>query len=181
MKIVIIEDDEKLSKAISGLLVDNGYGTLFALNELEAETILENNFKEIAIAVVDLWMPPKKSSLDHRESGLRLIKLINEKYPSIVSIVHTGHEDLANAVKCMEAGAFSYTGKGEFKLLLPFINRAFEKFNEKIKLKKKQEITERVSENLIRFQDNIENIVDSIRNLSASIQRIQDEINEIQK
>ena len=44
---------------------------------------------------------------------MKLVGLISERYPSIVSIVVTGHGDFDNAIKCMQAGAFSYIMKGE--------------------------------------------------------------------
>ena len=112
MRILVIEDDLTLNRQLCGWISESRYDTVSAKTELEAETVLRYQGGSIDIALVDMFLPAKANGLDFRESGLRLIQLMSRRYPSIVSVVYTGHADLENAARCMEAGAFSYCAKG---------------------------------------------------------------------
>lgn len=108
MYILVIEDDSTLNESVCALLTKNRYTPIPAKSEQEARSALKRHGDAIAIALVDMFLAVAAGNPDDKESGLRLIELMTQRYPSIVKIVFTGHGDLNNADRCMQAGAFSY-------------------------------------------------------------------------
>jgi DNA-binding NtrC family response regulator len=169
MRVVVIEDNATLNQQLCGLLSENGCETLPAKSEREAENILKEHGGSVAIALVDMFLPAKAQNLDDRESGLRLIQLMTKQYPSIVTVVFTGHGDLANAAKCMEAGAFSYCIKGgEPSELLEKIWKAEAKHQRNQSLR-----------NTARdMREDVEQIHKRLTNLIGAIERLSDEVRD---
>jgi DNA-binding NtrC family response regulator len=113
MKILIIGDSKDLANKFCEWLAQEGYETLQANSELEAEEVLRKNSKVISISIVDIELPQKNKRLDFHESGLRIIKQITKNYPTITPVVLTGRPNIEMCVKCMQAGAINYIVKGE--------------------------------------------------------------------
>jgi two-component system, NtrC family, response regulator len=188
-KILIVEDDKDLAEELAGWLKEKDYQVVIAENELATEQKLSEEGGNISVALVDMQAPSKEKGLNYKETGLRLIKLINSSYPDIVSIVHTGHSDLQNAAKCMEAGAFSYLSKGDnADLLLQVLKRAEErgkalkelKESQKV-VKKSQGVAKRILKDIDKFQNTIKDANHLINRFTETIERIQEEMNEIKK
>jgi DNA-binding NtrC family response regulator len=166
MQILVIEDDATLNEQLCGLLADNGYDSVPAKSEKEAEDVLNKHGSSIAIALVDMFLPAKAVDLDAKESGLRLIHLMTQRYPSIVKVILTAYGDLANATKCMEAGAFSYCTKDCKPLeLLGKIRKAETKFRREQSL----------GNGIHGLHTEVEKVRESLSNLISSIERLSDE------
>jgi DNA-binding NtrC family response regulator len=106
IRILIIDDDRGFADSQAGYLKDQGYETAAKYTVELAREYLESRASEVNIALIDMYMGRDK------EAGLKLVSLISKRYPWIVSIIVTGHGDFDNAIKCMQAGSFSYIIKG---------------------------------------------------------------------
>jgi DNA-binding NtrC family response regulator len=106
IRILIIDDDHDYADSQAGYLKDQGYETVAAYTVESARDYLESKASEVNIALVDMFMERDM------EAGLKLVGLISKRYPWIVSIVVTAYGDFDNAIKCMQAGSFSYIMKG---------------------------------------------------------------------
>ncbi len=176
MKILVIEDDQDLRKQLCGLLADKDYETLEAKDEAEAEKILNEYQNGISIAIVDMVLPSKEKNLEIKESGLRIIQFMTEKYPEIISIVYTGHESFRNVMKCIEAGASYYLVKGdEIKLFLKIVERASNTWSQYQKYKRVDSIYKNL-QSLVEILDKIGPRTDEIREVTD---KIKDEIKYI--
>jgi DNA-binding NtrC family response regulator len=108
-RVLVVDDGEQYAMSQSGWLREQGYEASCAFSEQEARAYLEEHAREVDVALLDMFM-------EKPDSGLRLVELVGEKYPWIVTIIVTGHGEFDNAVRCMEAGAFSYIMKDESPL-----------------------------------------------------------------
>jgi DNA-binding NtrC family response regulator len=118
-RILLIDDAASFVVAETEWLRAEGYQVIPAQSAEDAEKALARESSDIDLALVDMFMDTDQ------EGGLKLIHLISETYPWIVSIVVTGHADIQNAATCMEAGAFSYIVKGSsIELKRQIISRA---------------------------------------------------------
>jgi DNA-binding NtrC family response regulator len=124
IRILIIDDDRDFADTQAEYLKDQGYDTHVAYTVEEAKTHLESRARKVDLALVDMSMGRDK------EAGLKLLSLISERHPLTVAIIVTGHGDFDNAVKCMEAGAFSYIMKGASpqNLITQTVKKAVERF-----------------------------------------------------
>jgi DNA-binding NtrC family response regulator len=166
MRILVIEDNKALAEQLCGWLQEKDNKTISAHNEQEAEDILSTKGNTIQVAIVDMFLPPKENGLNYRESGLRLIKLMNNKYPYIDSIVNTDYAEFENSLQCMEAGAFSYINKGDDpNRLLNVIQRAQEK------QRKNQQMANAVN----NLSLDVDKAVGLLHDIMGALGRIQDE------
>jgi two-component system response regulator YesN len=124
IRILIIDDDQDFADSQARDLKDQGYETATAYTVESARDYLECKASEVNIALIDMYMGRD------RGAGTKLVDLLSERYPSIVSIVVTGHGDFDNAIKCMQAGAFSYIMKGTSPqgLITETVKKAVERF-----------------------------------------------------
>src|ERR1044072_2679801 len=86
--VLVAEDDVFYSESICRRLQDRGVSTIQAKNEKEALKILESHAADISVALLDIRMPTTKrarnsESIQGKESGLRLARVIRAKYPNI--------------------------------------------------------------------------------------------------
>ena len=65
-----------------------------------AQVMSQLSRENIGIVLLDLTMP--------HPTGEELLKQISEKHPEIVTIIISGMDQVANAVRCMKLGAFDY-------------------------------------------------------------------------
>lgn len=77
MKILIVDDDELMRKAISHSLVEEGYEAILAADVLIALDILEN--QKIDLIISDIMMP--------NVSGLGLLSMLKEYYFNRIPVI----------------------------------------------------------------------------------------------
>ena len=65
-----------------------------------AQVMSQLSRENIGMVLLDLTMP--------HPTGEELLKQISEKHPEIVTIIISGMDQVANAVRCMKLGAFDY-------------------------------------------------------------------------
>lgn len=82
-KILIVDDEVQILKALSRIFVETDYEIYTADNSKEALQLLENT--KIDMVISDMRMP----DLD----GYKLLSFIKEKYPKIIRIILSGYAD----------------------------------------------------------------------------------------
>jgi DNA-binding NtrC family response regulator len=100
-RILIVEDDESLRKAMHLQLEREGYEISSACTAEEATSILEKHPQNLIIT--DLHLPGL--------SGIELLKKARVDYPDTAVVVMTAFGTVQTAVEAMKAGAYDYLTK----------------------------------------------------------------------
>jgi len=101
MRILLIDDEPDVLRAISEYLDDLGHIVYTAGSGAEALRTLQN--EQIDIVVSDIKMP--------RMDGFDVLRQIKKVAPGTEVIMITGHGDIDSAVKAMREGAFDFFTK----------------------------------------------------------------------
>jgi len=180
MKVLVVEDNPTLAEQICGLLADMGYEAVEARDERTAESILAESGSSYAIAVVDMKLPAKSKDLSVGEAGLRVIRFLAQQYPAVLSIVHTGHEEFSNAMKCIDEGASFYLVKAsEFGLLRKTVKRAAEMWREREKLKRAESAVSRIYSSLPILVGKLDAVDALSGDIRGFCERIRDEFQDL--
>lgn len=127
MKILLVEDNESIAKALIYSLEQNGYMAQSSGSVNETKKILEK--EKIDLIILDVSLPDG--------NGFELYKFIKEKY-DIKTIFLTARDEENDVVKGLELGAEDYVTKPfSTRELLARINKIFirDKKNSIIKIK----------------------------------------------
>ena len=117
-KILIIDDDPKLRKTLSDILLLEGYAPSTAVSGKAALEKIKRDAP--ALVLLDLRL----EDMD----GLKSLKEIKKLSPDIECIVITGYVSQESAIAAVNLGAYGYIHKPyDVKQLLVFIRRAIEK------------------------------------------------------
>ena len=103
--VLIIDDDQRNTFALSAVLKAERYETIVASNMVEAFAVLENTAQEIGIILLDMMMP----GMDGYEA-IPVLKS-TESYKHIPVIAVTAQAMAGDREKCIEAGANEYIAK----------------------------------------------------------------------
>ena len=99
--ILVVDDEPSIVQSMKGLLSDEGFDVLTALNGYEALQMIDNESPDLIL--LDIWMP----GID----GLQTLKEIKNNNPYIQVIIITGHGNIETAVKATKLGAFDLIEK----------------------------------------------------------------------
>lgn len=100
-KVLLVDDEENILKALTLILKEEGFDILIARNGKEA---LNTFLKEKPDFVfLDIWLP----EID----GLHLLEKIKESDPSTIIIMISGHGTISTAVEAVKKGAFDFIEK----------------------------------------------------------------------
>lgn len=100
IKILIIEDDTKISKMLQTLLMKNNYDTECAFSGTEAILLLEK--KSFDLILLDLMLPGL--------SGEEVLKIITKEYETPVICI-SAKDDLNTKIELIQGGADDYITK----------------------------------------------------------------------
>lgn len=131
-RILIVEDDKKISRIIELQLNHTGYETLKAFNGREALEIL-NNTPNINLILLDIMLPEL--------NGYEVLSYIREQIPDLPVIFLTAKDATEDVVKGLNLGADDYITK-------PFV---FDELLARIKANLRKQTTH--SNNLLTFED----------------------------
>ncbi len=99
--ILIVDDEESIRTSLGGILEDEGYRTLFAMDGVEA---LETAIREAPdLVLLDIWMP--------RMDGLETLRKLKELDPRLTVIMMSGHGTIETAVRSTKLGAYDFIEK----------------------------------------------------------------------
>lgn len=99
--ILVVDDEEKIRRALRGVLADEGYAVAEAADGRHALHLVEETRPRLAI--VDVWMP----ELD----GVELLAALRERVPGLPVIVISGHGLVETAMRVTELGAAQFLEK----------------------------------------------------------------------
>lgn len=100
-KILIADDEPKITRILDLQLKHEGYETLVASNGLEAVKLMEQ--EDVDLVLLDIMMPVM--------DGLEALKLIKERKPSVKAIMLTAKDAKENIVEGLDYGADDYVTK----------------------------------------------------------------------
>jgi len=103
MRLLLVEDEPDLAKAICTALHEQGYVVDWAENGQIAWDYLEIVSNHYIVAIID-WMLPKLS-------GLELCKMMRQKHYSLPVIMLTARDSMADRVTGLDSGADDYLVK----------------------------------------------------------------------
>ncbi len=114
--VLIVDDDQRNTFALSAVLKAKGYDTFVANNMVEAFAVLESG-KQIGIILLDIMMP----GMDGYEA-IPMLKSAKE-YKHIPVVAVTAQAMPGDREKCIKAGADDYTSKPvDIDVLLKILN-----------------------------------------------------------
>jgi DNA-binding NtrC family response regulator len=123
--ILIVEDDKAILKSLKDILQSEGYSVDTAENSREA--IQKSKEKFFNLALLDIKLPDME--------GTKLLTLMHEDLPKMVTIMVTGYPSLENAVEALNLGADAYAMKPiKPEKLLALIKEKLEKQREAEKM-----------------------------------------------
>ena len=99
--ILIIDDEDSIRDALSGILSDEGFIPLAAASAEEGFAILEQ--QDVHLILLDIWMP----GMD----GIEALKKIREDGSELPVIMISGHGTIETAVQTTRIGAFDFIEK----------------------------------------------------------------------
>lgn len=99
--ILIVDDEESIRASLGGILEDEGYRPVFAVDGVEALAVARREAPELAL--LDIWMP--------RMDGLETLQKLKELYPALIVIMMSGHGTIETAVKSTKLGAYDFIEK----------------------------------------------------------------------
>src|SRR5690606_12642858 len=99
--ILIIDDEESIRESLIGILMDEGFRTLFASNGEEGLALLRDESPDLVL--LDIWMP----GMD----GLETLRRLKETYPEQPVVMMSGHGTIETAVRATKLGAFDFIEK----------------------------------------------------------------------
>lgn len=113
--ILIVDDEPSILQSLGGILSDEGFEVVTALNGYEALKIIETDTPDLVL--LDIWMP----GID----GIETLKEIKKGYPTLQVVMITGHGTIETAVIATKLGAFDFIEKPlNFEKIIVTINNA---------------------------------------------------------
>jgi two-component system nitrogen regulation response regulator NtrX len=99
--ILIVDDEESIRTSLGGILEDEGYKPVFAV---DGEECLESVAREAPdLVLLDIWMP--------RMDGLETLRRLKEINPQLTVVMMSGHGTIETAVKSTKMGAYDFIEK----------------------------------------------------------------------
>lgn len=118
IKVLIIDDEEKLRNLLSKIIGFEGFEVFQASTIKSGLQRLES--EEIAVIICDVKLPDG--------SGVETAKIIKEKYPAVEVILLTAYGNIPDSVQAIKNGAFDYITKGDDNnKIIPLLYKASEK------------------------------------------------------
>jgi DNA-binding response OmpR family regulator len=101
MKLLLVDDEEIVFKAIGGFLSRVGHQVVTAVSGTQALERVECEVPDVVLS--DIRMPEM--------DGLTLLEIFRVRYPMVPVILITGHGDVDTAVSALQKGAYDYIRK----------------------------------------------------------------------
>jgi UDP-3-O-[3-hydroxymyristoyl] N-acetylglucosamine deacetylase len=99
--ILVVDDEQSIRHALSGILSDEGYEPIFAADAEEALSLVAE--RNPALVLLDIWLP----GMD----GLAALQEIKSARPDIPVVMMSGHASIATAVRATHMGAADFIEK----------------------------------------------------------------------
>ncbi|WP_127471239.1 response regulator [Thiomicrorhabdus aquaedulcis] len=154
--ILLIDDDPALRSMLGFSLEGAGYALLEA--DCADSAIKQLTLQDIAVAILDMGMPPNEHSADE---GLRVLSWLQMHQPQVNTVVLTGQNPDTSAYLALKHGAFDFLEKPVLlQTLLPAVKRAVLFYTQAQKLKIQEGLQS------LQLEINVGEGVKSVRNLA---------------
>lgn len=101
-RILIIDDEAPIQESLSGILDDEGFGTICASSAEEGLEILDE--ENIDLILLDIW-------LGDNMDGMTALGKIKDNNPHLPVVMISGHGTIETAVQATRKGAFDFIEK----------------------------------------------------------------------
>jgi len=131
IKVLIIDDEEKLRNLLSKIIGFEGFEVFQASDIRSGLQRLE--LDDIDVIICDVRLPDG--------NGVSTAKVIKEKYPAVEVILLTAFGNIPDGVQAIKNGAFDYITKGDDNnKVIPLLYKASEKvaLNKRVQKLEKQ-------------------------------------------
>ncbi len=126
-KILIVDDEERIIKSITGVLDDEGFDLTTAKSGEEALEIFQQEVP--LLTLLDIWMP----GMD----GIEVLKRMKGIEPNCPVIMLSGHATISTAMAAVKLGAFDFIEKPlSLDVLLKTVHRAIRSQKEDLAIPK---------------------------------------------
>ncbi|GAB7026707.1 sigma-54-dependent transcriptional regulator [Geotalea toluenoxydans] len=99
--ILVVDDEESIRTSLAGILEDEGYKTAFAVDGVEALTVVQQEMPSLVL--LDIWMP--------RMDGMQTLQKLKDLYPNLTVVMMSGHGTIETAVRSTKMGAYDFVEK----------------------------------------------------------------------
>ncbi len=151
--ILVVDDEESIIRSLEGILTDEGFEVVNAVNGKAALERIEEEIPDLVL--LDIWMP----ELD----GIETLVKIKESFPALQVVMMSGHGTIETAVKATKLGAYDFIEKPlSLDKVLLTINNALEhnRLEEEISLlREREEGRSRITGNSEAIRDLKEQVV----------------------
>lgn len=152
-RILIIDDEDELRKALSRIIELEGYQVFQADTAKKGFKLLEQE-NDIQLIITDVKLPD--------ENGIQVLEKVKAIYPASEVIVITAFGTIQDGVKAMKLGAFDYITKGDGDdQIIVIIERAIEKSKMQYRINE--------LENKLDTKYNFDNIIGNSKLIKESI------------
>jgi two-component system response regulator HupR/HoxA len=93
-RVLFVDDEEKILKALERSLLDEPYEALFANSGKEALEVLKR--EQVHVLVTDMRMPEM--------TGLKLVRIVKKEYPYVIRLVLSGYTDIETLLAAINEG-----------------------------------------------------------------------------
>lgn len=169
-KILVVDDEERIRKSLSGLLQDNGYEVVTAGNGLECLQIM--SAQDFDLVILDIVMPEM--------SGIEVLQKIKEKYKDTEVIIITGYADKEKAIATFRLNAYDFIEKPfESREILNTIAHCLNQLEMRKEIEKKTLDLARAEEKYRDLYENAPDMYHSIDKDGYIIEVNQTEVNAL--
>jgi DNA-binding response OmpR family regulator len=103
MRVLVVEDDERIASFLTKGLRAEGYATLVARDGDEALAVSEAEGEALDLVLLDLGLP--------RTDGWVVLRTLRARLPALPVIILTARDDVESKVQGLDAGAADYVTK----------------------------------------------------------------------
>ena len=113
-KILVIDDEESICRALSTIFKDEGFETISASRGEVGLEILDK--EKPSMVFLDIWMP----GMD----GLEVLQKIKETFPELPVVMISGHAAISTAMEATRMGASDFIEKPlELEAIMKVVHR----------------------------------------------------------
>lgn len=116
--ILLVEDHAIFAQALLRILRERGQLEVKAIAGSAEEALEKISTLDVDLVLVDVSLPHK--------SGIGLVAVLHEKYPSLLCVMLSGHLSQQHAHRALEAGARGYLVKDHADEILEGIKRVLQ-------------------------------------------------------